>query len=111
VLRIAQELMGENGFGWCRRLMSLRHAMGDSDVVPDPMRPLIGRLVKQYGYSRAAADARRSGSRRSSSTCRAGSRIGKGYLVGDQLSAADIYWAAMAALVAPLPRTCVRCPR
>jgi hypothetical protein len=53
---IAQELMGESGFGWCRRLMSLRAAMGDSDSVPEVMRPMIGRLVKQYGYSRAAAD-------------------------------------------------------
>ena len=100
---IAQELMGENGFGWCRRLMSLRHAMGDSDVVADPMRPLIGRLVKQYGYSRAAADA---APKRVAQILEHLSRrlaIGKGYLVGDQLSAADIYWAAMAALVAPLP--------
>src|SRR5262249_10959161 len=54
---IAQDLMGENGFGWCRRLMALRGAMGDSDTVPEPARPTIGRLVAQYGYSREAADA------------------------------------------------------
>jgi glutathione S-transferase len=100
---IAQELMGEGGFGWCRRLMSLRGAMGDSDTVPEAMRPVIGRLVTQYGYSRVAADA---APMRVAQILEHLSRrlaMGKGYLVGDQLSAADIYWAAMAALVAPLP--------
>jgi glutathione S-transferase len=100
---IAQDLMGENGFGWCRRLMSLRGAMGDSDTFPEPMRPVIGRLIAQYGYSRAAADAAPA---RVAEILQHLSRrlaIGKGYLVGDRLSAADIYWAAMAALVAPLP--------
>ncbi len=104
---LAQELMGENGFGWCRRLMLLRPGMGDSDTPPEAMRATLGRMARQYGYSRVAADAapervaqilevmsRRLGAQRAA---------GRRYLVGDRLSALDIYWAAMAALVAPLP--------
>src|SRR5262245_16547147 len=40
---LAQELLGENGFGWCRRLMLLRPAMGDADAPPDAMRATLGR--------------------------------------------------------------------
>jgi glutathione S-transferase len=104
---IAEELMGIGGFGWSRRLMSLRNAMGESDTVPEAMRPVIGRLVEQYGYSRAAADAapaRVAEILTMLSRQLAAQRVsGRHYLVGDRLSAADIYWAAMAALVAPLP--------
>jgi glutathione S-transferase len=104
---IAQELMGEGGFGWCRRLMLLRISMGDADSPPEAMRPVLGRMVRQYGYSRAAADA---APERVAQILAVLSRqlaaqraAGKRYLIGDRLSAADIYWAAMAALVAPLP--------
>jgi glutathione S-transferase len=127
---IAQELMGENGFGWCRRLMLLRSGMGDSDTPPEPMRATQGgrqsrptrsepkaseggpphglaRMARQYGYSRAAADAapeRVAQILAMLARQLAAQRVsGRHYLVGDRLSAADIYWAAMAALVAPLP--------
>jgi glutathione S-transferase len=104
---IAQELMGENGFGWCRRLMLLRPGMGDSDTPPEAMRATLGNMVRQYGYSRAAADAapeRVAEILTMLSRQLAAQRVsGRQYLVGDRLSAADIYWAAMAALVAPLP--------
>jgi glutathione S-transferase len=104
---IAQELMGENGFGWCRRLMLLRPGMGDSDTPPEPMRAMLGRMARQYGYSRAAADAapeRVAEILAMLARQLAAQRVfGRRYLVGDDLSAADIYWAAMAALVAPLP--------
>jgi glutathione S-transferase len=104
---LAQELMGENGFGWSRRLMLLQPGMGDSDTPPEAMRATLGRMSRQYGYSRAAAEkaperaaqlldllSRRLAAQRAA---------GKRYLIGDRLSAVDIYWAAMAALVAPLP--------
>jgi glutathione S-transferase len=104
---IAQELMGENGFGWCRRLMLLRPGMGDSDTPPEAMRATLGRMARQYGYSRVAADAapeRVAQILAFLSRQLAAQRVlGRRYLVGDRLSAADICWAAMAALVAPLP--------
>lgn len=106
-LGLACELMGEGGFGWSRRLMLFQVSMGDSEEPPDALRPVLGRMLVQYGYSRAAAAAapgRVAGiletlSAQLASQRRAGSR----YLVGESLSALDIYWAAMAALVRPLP--------
>ena len=54
---LAEELMGVGGFGWSRRLMLLRPGMGDSDTPSEAMRATLGRMARQYGYSRAAADA------------------------------------------------------
>jgi glutathione S-transferase len=104
---LSQELMGENGLGWCRRLMLLNKSLGDAEEPPEALRPVLGRMVRQYGYRRAAAEtasARVAGivamfSRRLAAQRKAGSR----YLVGDGLTAVDIYWSAMAALLSPLP--------
>lgn len=106
-LGLAEALMGVGGFGWSRRLMLLRPGMGDSDTPPEAMRAVLGRMARQYGYSRAAADAaparvvailellsRQLAAQRAQ---------GRRYLIGERVSAVDIYWAAMAALVAPLP--------
>jgi glutathione S-transferase len=108
MLGLAHELMSENGFGWCRRLMLFSPAMGDSDEPPETLRPLLGRMLRQYGYSR---DAARAASQRVkqilqlfSKQLRAQQAAGHAYLMGESLTALDIYWAAMAALVAPLPR-------
>jgi glutathione S-transferase len=104
---LAHELLGENGFGWCRRLMLFRASLGETGEPSEAMRPVLGRMLAQYGYSRAAADAAPARvaeilallARRLATQRAAGRR----YLVGDRLSAVDIHWAAMAALVAPLP--------
>jgi glutathione S-transferase len=104
---LAQELMGENGFGWCRRLMLLALSMGEATEPPEALRPVLGRLVAQYGYSHEAAQVAPTRvaailgvlSRQLASQRAAGKR----YLIGDALSAVDLYWAAMAALVCPLP--------
>ena len=106
-LGLSEELMGVGGFGWTRRLMLLRSGMGEADTPPEAMRATLGRMAREYGYSRAAADeapervaqtltvlARQLAAQRAK---------GRHYLVGDRLSAVDIYWAAMAALVSPLP--------
>ena len=94
---LAEELMGVGGFGWNRRLMLLQPGIGDG--APPPA---LARMARQYGYSRAAADA---APERVAQTLTVLSRQlgGKRYLIGDRVSAVDIYWAAMAALVSPLP--------
>jgi glutathione S-transferase len=96
-LGLAEELMGVDGFGWNRRLMLLQPGIGDG--APPPA---LARMASQYGYSRAAADA---APERVARTLTVLSRQldGKRYLIGDRVSAVDIYWAAMAALVSPLP--------
>jgi glutathione S-transferase len=106
-LGLAEELMGVDGFGWNRRLMLLQPGMGDSDTPPEAMRATLGRMSRQYGYSRAAADA---APERVAQTLTVLSRqlaaqrkAGRRYLLGDRVSAVDIYWSAMAALISPLP--------
>ena len=106
-LGLAHELMGEGGLGWCRRLMLFQLSMGDADEPPEALRPVLGRMLVQYGYGRAAAEAapvRVAQILRSLSERLAAQRAaGRRYLVGESLSALDIYWAAMAALLSPLP--------
>ena len=105
---LSHELMSEQGFGWCRRLLLFKQGMGDADEPPPALRPVLGRMLTQYGYSRAAAEAalpRVIGVLRLlSKQLRDSQRAGHEYLMGPSLSALDIHWAAMAALVDPLPK-------
>jgi glutathione S-transferase len=104
---LANELLGEGGLGWCRRLMLFRNALGDADEPPEAMRPFLDRMLRQYGYSREAARAapeRVAGILRLfAARLRAQREAGRAFLLGDRLSALDIYWAAFAGLVDPLP--------
>jgi glutathione S-transferase len=64
-------------------------------------------MLSQYGYSRQAALAASarvaSILRLFSARLRAQREAGSAFLLGDRLSALDIYWAAFAGLVEPLP--------
>jgi glutathione S-transferase len=104
---LSHELMSEQGFGWNRRLLLLKQGMGDAEEPPEPLRPILGRMLGQYGYSRAAAEAALprvvSILRMLSERLRTSKRAGHEYLMGAHLSALDIHWAAMAAMVDPLP--------
>lgn len=99
-------LAGENGFAWMRRLM-LVEAMANEAGADEAARRAAFAFGSKYGYSpdaAAAAPARcaeiiASFARRLEHQQARGSR----YLVGDALSAADIYWATFAALIDPLP--------
>jgi glutathione S-transferase len=109
---LAHELMGEDGFGWNRRLMLFRQWVGEGDEPPPAMEPVIGRMVRQYRYSRAASDAAAVRVaqilRLFSERIRAQRAKGNRYLMGPSLTALDIYWAAMAGMVEPLPAA--QCP-
>jgi glutathione S-transferase len=102
----AHELCGELGLGWNRRLMGLDRMLPRDG---DPLRGdgPIETLGRRYGYTRANA---RAASERVAKTLAELSRrlreqraAGSRFLVGDALSALDIYWAAFAALIEPLP--------
>jgi glutathione S-transferase len=102
----ANELCGELGFGWSRRLMML------DGMLPRDGDPLRGEgpiqtLARRYGYSREAADKAPA---RVAAILAACSKIlkdqynaGQPFFVGDRLSGLDIYWAVFAALLDPLP--------
>jgi glutathione S-transferase len=98
---LAHALCGEEGFGWCRRLMLIDAARrGGAVAVADT-------LARKYGWSPEAAKAAPA---RCAEILRLFSeRIrGRHTLVGDRLTALDVYWAAFAALVEPLPEA--QCP-
>lgn len=104
---LLHEIAGEMGLGWCRRLMMIDPGLKLPADALGPMRAIFERLGDRYGYSSEAA-------------ARAEQRVidilqvlaaqwqaqreaGHRFLIGDQASALDLYWAAFAALLSPLP--------
>jgi glutathione S-transferase len=107
---LIHELAGENGLGWCRRLMLLAPtlALPTSALAEDhPVRVQVTTLGRKYGYSQAAAaaaPARVEGILRLfSEQLAAQQRRGSAFLLGERLSALDLYWAGFAGLISPLP--------
>lgn len=107
-LGLSNELAGELGLGWCRRLMLLQA----SDATPPPLRKVLEALTARYASpdfppARAAercAEIMRAFAKRLH-TQRA---RGSDYLLGDSLTVADLYWAAFAVMLVPLPEA--KCP-
>jgi glutathione S-transferase len=103
---LANELCGENGFGWARRLMILHASLSNPDL-PEAGRRFSGFMGNKYGYDPALAEAAPHRVAEIltglSAQLRSQREQGKRFFVGAQLSALDIYWAAFAALVQPLP--------
>lgn len=107
VLGLSHEICGEHGFGWTRRLMLFHDILHASPPPPPESLGATKRLTAKYGYSAgaAAAAAARAAEilRMLSDRLHEQRKHGSVYFVGDRLSAVDLYWAAFAALVAPLP--------
>jgi len=106
----ANEICGERGLGWSRRLTMIHSTVTDP-ATPEAQRAFWLQFGKKYGYSAEAAaaapgriieilnllDAR---------LCAQKAR-GSRFFIGDRLSALDIYWATFAALIEPLgPEQC-----
>lgn len=98
------EIIGEQGLGWSRRLTLLQPILdAGGEAAPAPMLRMAGK----YGYSRAAAAA--ANARVVAVLRMLGAQLerqraaGRRFLIGDRLSALDIYWSTFAALLAPLP--------
>lgn len=104
---LSNELCGELGIGWNRRLQMLAPAM-ESGNAPGG----VARLSGKYGYNRADAQAagKRIGGSLNALSTQLESQYARGveFFVGDALSALDIYWVAFTNLVAPLPKE--QCP-
>jgi glutathione S-transferase len=103
---LGNEICGENGFGWARRLMLLHPTLTDPNA-PEQAQKFSRFMGHKYGYSPAAAEA---APRRVAEILKALSaqlesqkKRGGQFLIGDRLSALDIYWACFAALIQPLP--------
>lgn len=102
----ANELCGENGLGWCRRLMVVQQLLNAPNL-PDESRAFGEYFGAKYGYSPEGGESAPGRvahilyalGERLQNQKKAGSR----YFIGESLTALDIYWAAFAALIHPLP--------
>ena len=101
------EVAGEQGLGWNRRLQGFARARSGGRI-----HAVSEVLIGKYGYDAEAvktAPQRIAGSLAAlAAQVKAQQARGIGFLVGDQLSAADIYFVAFLNLVAPLPHE--HCP-
>jgi glutathione S-transferase len=100
------EICGENGFGWSRRIM-IFHPTLTNPQSEESARAFASYMGGKYGYSQTtaeAAPARVAGILRQLAN-RLDQQHAKGsqFFIGTQLSALDIYWATFAALIQPLP--------
>ncbi len=99
-------LAGENGFGWTRRLIIVQGMLKESGA-DEAARNASLAFGAKYGYSPEAALAAPAKcadmiavfARRLERQQALGSR----FFIGDRISALDIYWAAFAAVIKPLP--------
>ncbi len=100
------ELCGERGFGWSKRL-ALIHPTLTNPNANEQSRAFATYLGNKYGYDPAVAAA--APARAAEILRLLGNRLeqqrvkGSKFFIGHQLSALDIYWAAFAALIQPLP--------
>jgi len=99
MLGISHEICGEMGLGWSARNMLVGQSF--DDAAQGGFHPKVaGFLAKKYGF-RESEDYR---ARVIDILNGLSARIeGRDFLVGDSLTAADIYWAAFANLIDPLP--------
>jgi hypothetical protein len=98
MLGLCFEICGEQGLGWSRRLGLLP---------PDP-KPAADSMPYRYGLAEDESVARHA-ARVNEILALLGAQLhaerdaGRGFFVGDKLSALDLYWAAFSNLIAPLP--------
>lgn len=108
---MAHELLGEHGLVWVKRLLMVDGPL-KTLAADDPQRAFWTFLGDKYGYNPAEAEV---------ATLRIIAIVesfaaqlarqqaaGRRYLVGERLSALDIYWAACCAILDPMPPE--RCP-
>jgi glutathione S-transferase len=101
--------MGEQGLGWCRRSAGIHAAVTAGGGGQSDWALTFGR---KYGYREEEGELYRRRTREILELFAAQlaeqQRGGSDFLLGDSLTALDLYWAAMAALVEPLPEE--QCP-
>lgn len=101
-LGIASDICGHNGFGWTVRLLLFQQIYGPPPIDPN-LPPAQQMLCADYGFTQGAVEG---------AEARACQILGNldavleanqsGYLVGDRLTAADLYWATFSMIISPL---------
>lgn len=107
MMGMSHALCSEDGLGWNRRLQLLAPMLSAPGADENPALEGTRVLGRDYGWSPEATER---ANRRVVSILDFFSRrlaeqqaAGREYLVGDALSAVDLYWAAFCAMVRPLP--------
>jgi glutathione S-transferase len=112
---MANELMGETGMVWSLRVLAIHRGQTNLKL-NERARAMVDFLAAKYQHGvpdeAARASARcaeivRQFAERLERQHQAGSR----FLIGDRLSALDIYWSAAAAMLQPLPQEICDMPR
>ena len=108
---LANEICGELGFGWSIRLVMVDQALDPKAAFPMDA-GVAQYLGAKYGYRPGIGPQVRKRTlevlRLLSERLQAQKAAGSRFLLGERLSALDVYWATFAALVAPLPPD--KCP-
>lgn len=104
---LAFEICSEDGLGWHRRLQIMEPMLSRADLATNPQLETARVLGGRYGFS-AEASARSSLRVRQilrlfSEQLAAQARKGSEYLVGDRISAIDVYWSTFAPMLKPMP--------
>jgi len=101
---LCDDLVGENGLGWARRLQLVEAGLKGEGGFLEPVAKYIG---QKYGYTPdagAAASARvHDLLGQIADRLNAQKAVGSPYLLGPSISAADVYCATILALLSPLP--------
>lgn len=106
VFGLSHEICGEEGFGWTRRL-TMFDAILATVRSGAPIEPGLQAMLRDYRISEAASAA--ATPRLVALLDMLAARLhaqraaGRRYLVGDTLTACDLYWASFAAMLEPLP--------
>lgn len=106
---LAHELCGEEGLGWTRRheLLEDMRRGAEAPGAPEPYRETFRGLASRYGCSPEGTERARQRTFEIVSLLaaqlRGERRAGRRYLLGDRLTALDVYWATFAVLIDPLP--------
>lgn len=105
-LGLIMVICGQDGFGWNRRLNMLAGVWG-TEAFTDAA-PHEREYIRQYGLSPQAVarapDRAADILNMLATQLHAQKAAGSDYLVGDSLTAADLYWACFSQLVGPLPK-------
>ena len=103
---IINEICGENGFAWSKRLLMIDSMVNNTNLDPATQK-FWTQMGAKYVYSKEAAAAAPARIvevlKLLSARLERQKAGGSKFFIGDQLSALDIYWAAFAGLVHPMP--------
>ncbi len=112
---LANELMGETGLVWSLRVLAIHRGQTNLSL-NEKARAMVDFLAAKYQHG-VANEAERASLRAAQIISAFGARLdeqraaGRRFLIGNKLTALDIYWAASAAMIQPLPQELCDMPR